>query len=302
MDVSVIIVNYNSEVLVLDCIDSILKKTKDINFEIIVIDNASPNGNSFIINQAYLNKINFISSEENLGFGRANNLAVKSASGKYIFFLNPDTILLNNAILLMFNFLENNPQVGVVGGNLYDMDELPMHSFRVFRPSILSELDSFLFNGKMTNLLIRNIDFNYTNYPIKINKGYITGADLMIKKSIFENIGGFEKSIFMYYEDALLCNEVRKVNYDLFSLPTAKIVHLEGKSMEESILKRTMYQKNWNVYVSKIYNRPLLFFVRLLRLCLNLSRMIIHLILFRKDRFVFWQKMTIDQINNMFAV
>ena len=129
MDVSIIIVNYNTLELTKNTIDSVNEKTKDLNYEIILVDNASTDGSVEFFEKEYKNKIIFIKNDENLGFGRANNRGIKIAKGKYVFLLNSDTLLINNAIKILFDFMEKNNNCGVCGGNLYTLTLQPTNSF-----------------------------------------------------------------------------------------------------------------------------------------------------------------------------
>jgi len=107
MDVSIIIVNYNTLGLTSDCIESIVDKTSDLEYEIILVDNASTDSSKAVFSQDP--RVRYIYSDRNLGFGRANNLGIREATGRYLFFLNSDTILLNNAVKYFFDFCEKNP-------------------------------------------------------------------------------------------------------------------------------------------------------------------------------------------------
>ena len=129
MDVSVIMVNYNTLELTKNTINSVMEKTKDLNYEIILIDNASTDGSVEFFEKEYKDKIIFIKNNENLGFGKANNKGIEIAKGKYVFLLNSDTLLINNAIKILFDFMEKNKNCGVCGGNLFDIDLKPTHSF-----------------------------------------------------------------------------------------------------------------------------------------------------------------------------
>lgn len=143
MDVSVIIVNYNTLALTMQCVDSIYQMTNGVKFEIIIVDNASTDGSKEIFKKD--SRVIFIEAEKNLGFGKANNLGVQKSSGNYLFFLNSDTILLNNAILHFFEFCESfKSKIGGVGCLLENDKGIYIHSYANF-PSIQSVLQGFLF-------------------------------------------------------------------------------------------------------------------------------------------------------------
>lgn len=230
MDVSVIIVNYNTLELTKNTIDSVIEKTKELNYEIILVDNASIDGSVEFFEKEYKNKIVLIKNNENLGFGKANNKGAKVAKGKYIFLLNSDTLLINNAIKILFDFMEKYKRTGICGGNLYTQELEPTHSYREKITSPLTEFNQYL------NPIVRikkffykkRNDFNYTNKNLNI--GYVIGADLMISKELFLKVGGFDEKIFMYYEDVELCYRVKKQGLKIYNVPLAKIIHLEGKS------------------------------------------------------------------------
>ena len=226
MDVSVIIVNYNTRTLTGECIDSIFEKTSGITFEVIVVDNASQDGSI----EAFRNdpRIVFIESPENLGFGKANNLGIEQAKGRNILFLNSDTLLLDNALKTLSDYLDENSDVGACGGNLYGEDRQPIVSFEQNCPSIYGYIDNIFLNWISRLRFGRSIKFNYGNKPLQVS--YITGADLMIPNKILERVGGFDPAFFMYYEEIELSSRIVKAGYKIMSVPTANIVHLVGRS------------------------------------------------------------------------
>ncbi len=128
IDVSVIIVNYNTTELIIKCLDSIFIHTEGINYEIIIVDNASePDFGKRILNEFPIQKekMLFLHLQENIGFGRANNKGLELSSGRNIFFLNPDTVVINNAISILSKFLDNNKEAGACGGNLLTENMTP---------------------------------------------------------------------------------------------------------------------------------------------------------------------------------
>jgi GT2 family glycosyltransferase len=228
----------------------VFEKTQDINFEVIVVDNASIDGSQQMLKDDFPNVL-LIESSENLGFGRANNKGIKIARGRNILFLNPDTLLLNNAIKILSDYLDQNQLVGACGGNLYDAFMKPTLSYDMKFPSITQELRLYKW------IDWKNRKFNITNNILKV--AYITGADLMVKKSILDKAGVFSDKFFMYYEDPELCFRIHKAGYKIISVPFAKIQHLEGKSFcAKSNMKRIKYithgrQIFYSLYYPKYY-------------------------------------------------
>ena len=230
MDVSVIIVNYNTLQMTSDCVDSIFEMTRGISFEVILIDNASTDGSKDHFCKD--NRIIYQYSDVNLGFGKANNKGVDIAKGRNVVFLNPDTILINNALKILSDYLDSREKVGACGGNLYDGSGHPVISFERCFPSILSEVDRCLKGYLFKIIFGRNYKFNHTDKVL--NVAYIVGADLMVKKSILNDIGAFDKRFFMYYEEVELCKRIFDSGYKIVNVPSAMITHLEGQSSKET--------------------------------------------------------------------
>lgn len=253
IDVSVIIVNYNTLKLTKNTIDSIFEKTEGLSYEIILVDNASTDGSVEYFEKNYKNKIIFIKNNKNLGFGRANNKGIEIAKGKYIFFLNSDTLLINNAIKILFNYMEKNIKCGICGGNLYSINLEPTHSYLRVLPNISFEIsDTFNYLKKLYKKIVnKRDDFNYSELPLEV--GYITGADLFIRKKILKDIGNFDEDFFMYSEEAELTYRVKQRGYQIISVPQAKIIHLEGKSSKISLKKLKIYLEGKYCYYYKIY-------------------------------------------------
>lgn len=227
MDVSVIIVNYKTVPLILNCLESLQAKTEKITYEVIVVDNNS--GDDFqgrILDR--FPEVRCLPLPENVGFGRANNEGLKIAKGRKILFLNPDTLLLNNAIKILSDYLDGHPQVGVCGGNLYDEDMDPAHSYRMMLPSIKWELNGLLHGLIEKCCWASNSQFNYTGNPLSV--GYITGADMMVRREVLDQVGVFSPLFFMYYEETELSFRIKEAGFDIVSVPGAQIQHLEGKS------------------------------------------------------------------------
>jgi GT2 family glycosyltransferase len=283
MDVSIVIVNYNTTELLINAIDSVLAKTESIEYEIIVVDNNSPDNPQDILIKKYGNKISYLGLSENIGFGRANNEGIKIAKGRNLFLLNSDTVLLNNAVKILSDYLDNNPDVGCCGGNLLDEDEKPRHSFRrFFTSSIFDEINQLFFGLPEIFLYGKNMFYNHTNKPLKVC--YITGADLMIRKNLFHQLHGFDPDFFMYHEEAELEYRISKINYGIVSVPYAKIIHLEGKSFSYNFDKMEKLLSSRLIFLQKIYSKMIISIVNILFFIRIISRLFIFITLQHKEK------------------
>lgn len=251
MDVSVIIVNYNTENLTIQAINSVEANSKQIEYEIIVVDNASPDGIAKLSSMKS-DYLRVIPLDENLGFGRANNEGLKYANGRNVFFLNPDTELRNNVLKILSEYLDAHPNVATCGGNLFDEDGVPTHSFSRLYPSILKDLD-FIFCRFYTKLRYgENAEHNHTETPI--NVAYICGADMMARKSLLDKYGAFDTDYFLYHEECDMAYRLTKLGYEHHSVPSAMTFHYEGKSFDFSSKreafsfdgKMTYYRKHFS--------------------------------------------------------
>lgn len=236
MDVSIIIVNYNTKDLTRNCLSSIFEQTKDINFEVIISDNGSKDGSIEMIKSEFPQVV-LIENNANLGFGKANNKGLEIAKGKYIFYLNSDTILLNNAVKIFFDYWENSKEnLGALGCQLLGKEMELVTSYGSFPTSkkIITEifhnvfstyhkaLKHWLFGYKFKPLKSQTFNYTEKNYV-----DFIIGADLFVKNNKFAK---FDENIFMYYEEVDLQYIMKKNNLIRKIINTPKIVHLEGKS------------------------------------------------------------------------
>lgn len=261
MDVSIIIVNYNTKQLLADCLATVFEKTKDVAFEVIVVDNASTDGSEEYIKEHYP-CVKWINGGENLGFGRANNLGAKYASGKYLFLLNSDTLLLNNAIRIFFDYAESHQHegIGTLGSWLLDKNEKPNNSFGFF-PCPKNEIGYLLGKYQLPSL---------SDITEEKEVDYITGADLFIEKRLFDKLDGFDKNIFMYYEETDLQYRLAQRGLSRKIIPGPRIIHLEGGSFENkglSLKRFLMAQTSYNYYLRKNFHGLNYFFNRVM-LCL----------------------------------
>ena len=262
--VSIIIVNYNSLHLIEDCIESIIARTSGIDYEIIVVDYTYQPCCGYMICRRFGGRVRTLELPDNVGFGGANNEGFNIARGEYLFCLNPDTLLVNNAVKMLAECLDCYPQAGACGGNLFGPDMRKAHSFRRITPGLFWEISERLRRHPERLIFGRNTRFNKSSRIKSV--GYITGADLMLRRTALEQTGGFSPEFFMYFEDTDLCRRLRKLGWKLLSVPQAKIIHLEGGSFKTDDSEETrrkmmrrieMYEQNRHTYY-RLHHSPLM--------------------------------------------
>ncbi len=232
-------------------IGSVIEKTRGLDYEIIVVDNDSNDGVEESISREFP-QVRTIVLPENIGFGRANNEGIRVAKGRNVLLLNTDTLLVNGAIKILSDYLDTHPKVGICGGNLYDLNMVPMHSFGRM-PSIWDELCE-LSMGVLPRIVEgRNRGFNYSEKPLRV--GYITGADMMIRGSLLKKTGGFDPDFFMYYEEVELTWRIKRMGCRVVSVPGAKIIHYESQSVGSQERKDAMRKNSRNIYFRKTHGR-----------------------------------------------
>ena len=251
VDVSIIIVNYNTRDLTLQCIKSVYEKTEGVSFEIIVVDNASSDDSVCKIREQFPQVVLFVSSV-NLGFGRANNWGAKYAKGKYLFLLNSDTIVISNIVRAFFLFMEKNKDFVSCGASLVAQDGANLISHGRF-PSLLQEFSEIGFYRFYPRYYRECLSVGQKANEGSVNPvDYISGADIFIRKSFFDEMGGFDERIFMYYEETDLYYRMRQKGYRSCLLPEVRLIHLEGGSFADK-KKAVNLSRFQMMFKSKIY-------------------------------------------------
>jgi GT2 family glycosyltransferase len=230
MDISIICVNWNSLMYLRACIVSIYENTSNIAFEIIVVDNASPEGGIETINLLFPEVI-VIKTSENVGFARANNLGFARSRGKYILLLNPDTKVIGPAINILLRAIENKADAGIVGGKLLNTD-LSIHTNTIQKfPTILNQiLDVEVLRLRWPSFPLWDISPLFAESEAPIAVEVIPGACMLLRRETFERVGMFSEDYFMYAEDVDLNYKVRCLGLSSYYVGAAEIVHHGGGS------------------------------------------------------------------------
>ena len=291
MDVSIIIVSYNTKNILRDCVLSIKDKSHDIDYEIIVVDNASSDGSVEMLRQEFPD-VKIIESGGNIGFGKANNKGMAQATGKYLFLLNSDTILLNNAVLEFYDKAEElsdkGIKIGALGSVLLNKDLKTCHSYGHFiTPSselreVISKYLKFLKDPANTNPpLVKGIK----------DVDYVTGADMFVPAEVYRKTGGFDPDFFMYCEEVDWQKRMQEKGLFRIIVEGPKIIHLEGGSDNEQKklwTPKRLYNlyKSRKIYRKKHYNRFTLPLFRIFRVLLDAPSIFLLALLTRRKEYL----------------
>jgi N-acetylglucosaminyl-diphospho-decaprenol L-rhamnosyltransferase len=230
MDLSIIIVNWNSADYLRQCLRSIQETVKNLKYEVIVIDNASYDGSEALIRKEYPSAM-FIQSNENLGFARANNEAFRASSGGTLLFLNPDTEVLGDTIEVLHGQLKTLHQAGAVGCTLLNTDRTVQTSCIQSFPTVFNQaLDLELLRQRYPKLQMWGMQALYSDSATPAVVEVISGACLMVRRDVFESVGMFSTDYFMYTEDIDLCYKIQAAGYKAYYVKEARGIHHGGKS------------------------------------------------------------------------
>lgn len=233
-NISIIIPTYNSGKFILNCLSSIFKT--GFKGEVIIIDNNSKDGTVLMVKKSFP-LIKIIELKENAGFGRSINLAARNLKNKYLFFLNPDTLIPQYFFSKLEDFISQN-KFGVIGFALVSKN---------------GEAEKFSFGRKTTFFeILKNKFFNkktFGNEPILTD--WVSGAAMITPKTIFDGAGGFDENLFMYFEDQDFCLKVKNIGHKIYYLPKIKITHFSGATWESKELQKKHYYISQNYFFKK---------------------------------------------------
>jgi GT2 family glycosyltransferase len=229
---SIIIVNFNTRDLLIDCLRSVYCAIESISCEVWVVDNASADGSSDAV-RAMFPQVNLIENSQNIGFAKANNQALRQAKGRICLLLNSDTLVDQNALKEILRAFEINPSAGIIGSQLLNKDRSIQPSCGAF-VSLWTELffQSFLYKiiPSPFPLGIRIHPWQQANYQSPHQVDWVSGACLSIRRDVAEKVGLLDESIFMYGEDMEWCWQVRQAGDQVIYWPEARVVHLLNQS------------------------------------------------------------------------
>ncbi len=233
MDLSIIFVNWNSLRYLRESLRAVFATAVGVDYEVIVVDNASASNDAERV-RADFSRVRLIASNKNLGFAGANNLGASCAQGKYLLFLNPDTLVLGNAIAALLQAMQAVGGVGIVGCKLLNTDGSVQTSCIQRFPTIWNQLLDVEFlrlHWKSWQFWGSAPLFREDPHPVEVE--VVSGACLLIDRDSFQRAGGFSREYFMYAEDVDLCHQVRKLGRKAFYTGSASVLHHGGGTSRE---------------------------------------------------------------------
>ena len=278
LDLSIVIVNYNTKALLLDCLASIEKTVETLAMEIFVVDNASTDGSAAAVQQAYP-QVKLIQNQKNLGFAAANNRAFEKMEGRYALLLNTDTVLTAGAAERLYAFMEENPGVAMACGQLLNADGSRQNSIANFpslltlmiNESLLKRLFPAKFPGKQQQ----------DSSPRPVDS--CIGACLLVRRKAMDAVGWLDEDYFFFFEETDWALRMHCAGWKIYQVPEARIYHLQGQSVGHNIGSRILFFRSRYIYFKKWHRRyyrlvRVIIFVRLLaNAALNLAATVMTL-------------------------
>ena len=275
VDVSVVVVNWNTRDLLAQCLDSIYGAVGSLSAQVIVVDNGSADGSVEMVRQKYPQAC-AIANTENVGFVRANNQAMAQCQGRYILLLNSDTLVLPGSLEATVAFMDAHPDAGLAGIRLLHADGTFQASYTLF-PTLWQE---FLILTRLGRWLIRPY-FPSRGPEIERGaqeiRGYVEGAYIMARREAVERVGGFDEHIFMYAEDVDWCYRFYQAGWPVWYLPQVSIIHYGGQSSgkRRGRMEAELYRSRVHFFY-KHYGKASGLCLKLLIYGLTLCKMALH--------------------------
>lgn len=274
MKLSIIIITYNSEKLIGPCLDSIYKTTKDLNYEVIIIDNASQDNTVSFLQKNYP-KINLTLNRQNVGFARAVNQGIKKAGGEFILLLNPDMRVLDKTINKSLAYLEKNSDVGILGCQFLYPNMKIQASFGNF-PSLFTEFlqATYLYKFLPWGRFIPESVLSKKRFKKIQEVDWLSGSYMLMRQKVFEKIGLFDENFFMYLEDVDFCFRAKEAGFKVVYFPKVQVIHYHMASTKKDPSKAIINELKGLIYYFQKYKKNIRFlkFLICLKLYLQLFR------------------------------
>jgi GT2 family glycosyltransferase len=262
-DVSVIIVSWNVANLLRDCLNSIYENSPDVSLEVIVVDSASGDDTVQMV-KTHFPQVILSAQSENVGFTRGNNIGLEMARGRYVFLLNPDTVILGDAIGQMLAYLDAHPQVGIIGPHTLNTDMTHQSTRRRFPTIGTAFFESTWLQQYAPRTLLDHYYVCDIPDDATADVDWVQGSALMARREVYEEIGGLDTRYIMFWEELDWCKRAKLAGWGVIYLGTSKIIHHGGKSTEQAgARKHIHFQQSKLRYYKKFFGSGFAVLLRL---------------------------------------
>lgn len=251
--VSIVIVSWNTRDILDDCLNSIAAQTT-LSHQVIVVDNASADGTADMVRENHPD-VHLIENTENRGFAAANNQGLAVATGQKLLLINPDTVVLDNAIDVMCGWLDDHPDVGCVGCQVYRNEHtIQRTGFAELTPLNMAIVEFGLQRLASISNLFAQPEYSNWDRTTERDVDVVTGMFMLVPRQVFETVGFLDEDFFVYAEEADWCKRIRNAGWRCVVAPKARILHLDGGAKSTSQIKSRMFvqlQKSKMIYARK---------------------------------------------------
>lgn len=250
-ELAILIVTWNSQATIWQCLDSIYKNCQNVLLEVLVLDNASTDETVNIIKTDFP-QVKLFESPENLGFARGNNALVDKADSEFILFLNPDTVIMNVSVYQMLKYIKENNSVVALGPKLLYGDNSFQLSYAKF-PNLRTELFTKIYQrstNQKRSWILKYLEKN----SLKVKEvDWISGACLLTRRDVLNSVGKFDENFFLYFEDADLCYRMKSKGKIIY-FPQAQVKHVVGQSTKPQNLKTEYHYRHSQLYYYRLHH------------------------------------------------
>jgi N-acetylglucosaminyl-diphospho-decaprenol L-rhamnosyltransferase len=248
VDVSIIIVSWNVENMLAECLASIYQNAylenrpprNPLEIEVIVVDSASTDGTVDMV-QTRFRQVRLLAQNTNVGYTRGNNIGMAAATGRHLLLLNPDTIILGNALAEMVHYLDKHPDVGIVGPFTLNTDGTQQSTRRRFPTVKLAYFESTWLEPFASNYMLDQYYMNDVPRTGTMDVDWVQGSALMLRRAVYEQIGGLDERYVMFSEEMDFCKRAKDAGWRVVFVGTAQIIHHGGKSTEQVTANKHIY-------------------------------------------------------------
>jgi len=251
MDISIVIVNWNTAELLDNCLASIVRTVHGMRYEIIVVDNASSDGSVAMLREHHP-YVRVIENAENRGFGAANNQAFAVMKGRYALLLNTDAVLTADAVYELFSFMETHATVGMAGGQLLNRDGSKQNSIAHI-PTLLTLLANTSLLEYLWPTRFPSKRYEHRE-PIEVES--VIGACMLVRKEAMDAVGIFDERYFFFFEETDWAYQMKAGGWHVYHVPTARIYHLQGQSIGKNVRSRMEFYRSRYAFFRKWKNAP----------------------------------------------